>query len=241
MQNIVTTPQAVQHVPERDYSLLSGERQVGRSLDDIRRDHTVRYELAERVIRLCQYESSNILDLFCGNGYGTYLVARDFAKAQVFGVDGSNEAIDMANEYYSLPNNLFSFKRYPFRLPEGAFDFVICFESLEHVEEDHSLLREICGSLKPGGRALISVPNQERHPLEKNPHQFHFRHYRHDDFLRMAMFGFSLESWYGQDVYSFSPEGINTFQLLPPAQMELKQGVSGQVNIFLLRKKASPS
>ncbi|MES2636291.1 MAG: class I SAM-dependent methyltransferase [Pseudomonadota bacterium] len=221
----------------KDYSLHSGERQPGRSLEEIRKDHTFRYELAADLIKseingvLC-----NALDLFCGNGYGSYLLANAIHSLHVTGIDGSREAIDVANECYSLQNNFFSYKLYPFHLPVDSFKYVTCFESLEHVEDDNSLLHELFGSLKLGGLLIISVPNQDKHPLEKNPHHFHYRHYCHDDFLDLIPSNLTLESWYGQNVYEFTSNGLNTQRLLPVEQMKLQKGIAGQVNIYVLRK-----
>ncbi|WP_160173999.1 class I SAM-dependent methyltransferase [Endozoicomonas montiporae] len=226
-------------VSEKDYSLHSGERQTGIALEDIRLDHTVRYELAKKVIK--EYfgdKQISAIDVFCGNGYGVYSLANDIKNLHITGIDGSQEAIDSANKYYSLPNTLFSYKLFPFKLPENIFDVVICFESLEHVEDDRLMLDNIFCSLKVGGLLLVSIPNQNIHPLEKNPHHFHFRHYKNSDFLKLLPNEFKVKKTYGQNVYKFSSSGVNTFELLQSKDMELIPGVEGQVNIYLLQKVA---
>lgn len=221
----------------KDYSLLSGERQTGRTVAEIRRDHTVRYEFAVRMIGASLPRNSySCLDVFCGNGYGVFMMSQSFPDAFVLGVDGSREAVDMAADCYVLPNNLFSWKLFPFALPARAFDCVTCFESLEHVKDDRLMLERVLGSLKDDGFALISVPNEDCHSLKTNPNPFHFRHYRHQDFCEMVPDGYFIEKWYGQDVYEFSPEGLNKFQLLPPEELELREKVHGQVNIYVVRR-----
>jgi SAM-dependent methyltransferase len=47
----------------------------------------------------------------------------------------------------------------PIPFPNDSFDAVICFEVLEHLFQPEAALREIHRVLKPGGLALISVPN----------------------------------------------------------------------------------
>jgi 2-polyprenyl-3-methyl-5-hydroxy-6-metoxy-1,4-benzoquinol methylase len=221
----------------KDYSLQSGERQVGRTIDAIRKDHLYRYELAAELIRgATAGRAANCLDLFCGNGYGSYLLAQTIPNLRILGIDGSREAIDVADDCYSLPNNMFVSKPFPFQLLGDAFEFVTCFESLEHVEDDASLLRELFHCLRKGGIAMISVPNQDRHPLEINPHKFHFRHYRHEEFLKLIPSNFVLQDWYGQDVYEFTSEGLNTFKQVPSDRMALKKQSAGQVNIYIVRK-----
>lgn len=47
------------------------------------------------------------------------------------------------------------------RLPfaDGAFDYVVCIEGLEHLENPHQAVREFARVLRPSGRVLITVPN----------------------------------------------------------------------------------
>jgi ubiquinone/menaquinone biosynthesis C-methylase UbiE len=48
------------------------------------------------------------------------------------------------------------------RLPfvDGAFDRVICTETLEHVDDDAALARELVRVMKPGGILAVSVPDE---------------------------------------------------------------------------------
>ncbi|MBI2724430.1 MAG: methyltransferase domain-containing protein [Chloroflexi bacterium] len=49
-------------------------------------------------------------------------------------------------------------ERLPFR--DAAFDRVVCTETLEHVEDDSVLARELVRVLKPGGILAVSVPDE---------------------------------------------------------------------------------
>lgn len=46
-----------------------------------------------------------------------------------------------------------------------SFDEVICFEVLEHLEDDVAVLRDLAATLRPGGRVLITVPSLAHEPL----------------------------------------------------------------------------
>jgi SAM-dependent methyltransferase len=48
-------------------------------------------------------------------------------------------------------------QRFPYC--DGEFDYVACFEGIEHVENYHHLLREACRVLKSGGTLIVSTPN----------------------------------------------------------------------------------
>jgi SAM-dependent methyltransferase len=54
----------------------------------------------------------------------------------------------------------------------GRFDQIICFETIEHVNDDIGLVNSLAAMLEPGGRLLLSAPfdghrplySEERHP-----------------------------------------------------------------------------
>jgi 2-polyprenyl-3-methyl-5-hydroxy-6-metoxy-1,4-benzoquinol methylase len=221
----------------KDFSLNSGERQVATELSQIRFDHRVRYQLVLDVMQQNETLSEmNCLDIFCGNGYGAYMLASSRPLLTVLALDGSDQAIELANNNYALPNIIFSVKRFPFTLPSHAFDYITCFESLEHVENDTALLNKIEHSLRKGGFVMVSVPNEECHSLSKNPHPFHFRHYLHAAFLNQLPQNFTVKKWWGQNVYEFDDNGVNTNTLLDEDLMRPIENKPGQVNIYLLQK-----
>ncbi len=47
----------------------------------------------------------------------------------------------------------------------GAFDQIICLETIEHVRDDQALLSALAAMLEPGGRILLSTPNAAHRPL----------------------------------------------------------------------------
>lgn len=53
--------------------------------------------------------------------------------------------------------------------PTGTFDVVLSHEVLEHVDDDHQAAAEMIRVLRPGGRAVIFVPNR-LYPFETHGH-----------------------------------------------------------------------
>jgi SAM-dependent methyltransferase len=56
----------------------------------------------------------------------------------------------------------------------NSYDTVICFQVIEHIEEDTSLCDEMYRILKPGGRLFLTTPNKNM-SLTRNP--YHVREY----------------------------------------------------------------
>ena len=56
----------------------------------------------------------------------------------------------------------------------NSFDTVICFQVIEHIRRDDTLLAEMKRILKPGGRLLLTTPNRLM-SLTRNP--FHVKEY----------------------------------------------------------------
>jgi 2-polyprenyl-3-methyl-5-hydroxy-6-metoxy-1,4-benzoquinol methylase len=220
----------------KDFSLDSGERQTGTNIHDIRADHLLRYEFAVEIVKQNECYTNQCLDIFCGNGYGTFLMSEKLIDKKFYGIDGSEEAITSAKRHYSLTNSKFSNKIFPFDLDTEQYDFVTCFESIEHVKEDIDLLQTITNSMRNDGILIISVPNENLNSITKNPHPFHFRHYTHSQMLDLLKQSFELINWYGQNTYIFDKDGTNTFQLISDSDMRLVEKVEGQVNIYIAKK-----
>ncbi len=174
------------------------------------------------------------LDLFCGTGYGTYLLS-EHLSCSVLGIDASQEAIAFAGEHFSTARTLHAQKIFPFELPRSKFDFVTCFESLEHVDEWSLLLDELAAALKPAGALFLSIPNEAVLSLGKNPNRFHVRHFQVDEILgEAAERGLDTVSCYGQDAYVL--EDGRVLGLLVDSEVGLQDEKLMQFSIFEFRK-----
>jgi 2-polyprenyl-3-methyl-5-hydroxy-6-metoxy-1,4-benzoquinol methylase len=80
----------------------------------------------------------SILDVGCGNGIITALLADCFPLFQVFGLDFSKNAIDIAQKEFVRSNLIFKHEniavnQWPYR--QRSIDLITCFEVLEHLEQ----------------------------------------------------------------------------------------------------------
>ena len=105
-------------------------------------------------------KSAHVLDLGCGDGRVTALLAR--AGAEATGVDPSEVALERARARH--PDLEFRTTAADGTLPfaDGVFDVVVCLNVLEHVADTQRLMSEARRVLPAGGRIAIAVPHHGR-------------------------------------------------------------------------------
>lgn len=140
-------------------------------------EHLHRYLFAAQCVR-----GLAVLDIACGEGYGSALLAA--SAESVVGVDVSAETIAHAERKYRLANLRFlagECRSIPVKAQ--SIDVVVSFETIEHLEEHQVFMRDIRRVLKPGGLLIISSPDREKYEgrgVEKNP--FHKKELSHPEF-----------------------------------------------------------
>jgi ubiquinone biosynthesis O-methyltransferase len=138
-------------------------------------EHIARYLFASQFVR-----GREVLDVGCGVGYGSLLLARDGAK-KVLAFDISAEAIEYAKTHYPHKAITYSqldaesFKRHK------KFDVIVCFELIEHVEHQEQVIKNIYGHLKEDGLLIISTPRR----LAERRSAFHTTEFSFEDFHRL--------------------------------------------------------
>jgi O-antigen biosynthesis protein len=114
----------------------------------------------------------DVIDAGCGTGYGSEILAEAGAR-RVVGVDISQEAIDYASSASSHARTEFSLgSLHALPFDDASFDLAVCFEVIEHVEDQPLAIRELRRVLRPGGVLAISSPNRDVYP-PGNPHHVH--------------------------------------------------------------------
>jgi len=157
----------------REHGLLHTDhlRATGRRADA----HLARYRLAARFVR----PGDDVLDVPCGLGYGSAIVAANSAARRVLGIDASTRAVDYARDCYASGSPLLEFRNGNAEdlsfLGDESVDFVAGFETLEHLGEPERFLVEARRVLKPAGRLLASVPNDwpDETGTDPDPHHRH--------------------------------------------------------------------
>jgi 2-polyprenyl-3-methyl-5-hydroxy-6-metoxy-1,4-benzoquinol methylase len=145
------------------------------------RRHLVVYEwIAERLA------GKRVVDMACGEGYGSDLLARSGAGS-VVGVDANPEAHEHARLRYVRPN-----LRFERDLVEGfaePCDAVVFLQTIEHVQDAGAILEHFKSMLDPGGSVFVSTPNLltlAPPGAEKSDNPWHVKEYREEEFRTLC-------------------------------------------------------
>jgi protein-L-isoaspartate O-methyltransferase len=188
---------------------FTGERVIPDQVNmDLLNEHLARYMFAARLA-----SGKRVLDAGCGAGYGSAELAR--TAQRVVGIDRAPEALSYAREHYQAANLEFqkaACAALPF--PNGAFDLVVAFEIIEHLDAWREFLLEVRRVLAPAGQFLVSTPNrlyytESRGATGANPfhvHEFDFEEFRRELKLFFPHVAMYLENH--TEGITFQPDGV---------------------------------
>lgn len=161
---------------------------------DDENQHLARYRFAEEFV-----EGSTVLDIACGTGYGSYLMARAGA-AKVIGMDIPEEAISSCCTSFKHPNLQFSVgSATELRERVDRIQVVVSFETIEHIDKPRLFLQELTEIMSFDGTLLISTPNRSGpSPFERPTNRFHLMEWNDKEFLGILSVFFRQVTIYGQ-------------------------------------------
>jgi 2-polyprenyl-3-methyl-5-hydroxy-6-metoxy-1,4-benzoquinol methylase len=124
-----------------------------------------------------------VLDMACGEGYGSEVLWR--SAASVVGVDANPEAYEHARLRYSRQGLTFERGMVETFGSPAQFDVVVFLQTIEHVHDPVAVLRHFRELLSPGGFAYISTPNVltlAPPGASKSDNPWHLKEYRAEEF-----------------------------------------------------------
>jgi SAM-dependent methyltransferase len=173
----------------------TGERYIPFVKGNIELEHLHRYAFARDLA-----SQKDILDIACGEGYGSYLLA-DTARS-VIGVDLSGDVVLHARKKYAAPGLEFrqgDCTRIP--LEDSSVDMVVSFETIEHHDQHEAMLSEIKRVLRPNGLLVISTPERGLlGKLSQRPNEFHVKELSLPEFTSLLAGYFRNCALFGQKV-----------------------------------------
>ncbi len=156
-----------------------------------------RFSALESSIHLNRYmqarglcKDKKVLDIACGEGYGSFVMADAWHAQEVIGVDISKETIGKAEQLFKRRNLKFmcadAMKDEELFEPK-SFDLIISLETIEHLIHPEKFLSNLKRWIKDDGVIIVSCPNDNWYystPEAKNP--FHERKYTLPEFTEMC-------------------------------------------------------
>lgn len=158
-------------------------------------EHLHRYAIAMELAA-----GKKVLDIACGEGYGSNLLASK--AAHVTGMDIDQPTIEKAGAKYKRDNLSFAVAKAE-KIPaaDNVFDLVVSFETLEHLQDHHAMIKEIKRVLKPDGLLLISTPDKKNYSDNKDhKNPFHLRELYRNEFETLLKSAFSQLSIFDQQM-----------------------------------------
>jgi 2-polyprenyl-3-methyl-5-hydroxy-6-metoxy-1,4-benzoquinol methylase len=155
------------------------------------RRHLAVYDwIAERVGGL------RVIDMACGEGYGTAVLARRAAEA--VGVDANPEAHEHARLRYRAAN--LRFERGMIETFTAPCDAVCFLQTIEHVADPDAVLERFKQLVGPGGVVFVTTPNLltiAPPGAAKSDNPWHVREYRASEFGALCRAHFHRVELYG--------------------------------------------
>jgi len=171
----------------------TGERLETSITNEIMVEHLHRYAFALESVK-----GKKVLDIACGEGYGTNLLSK--IAGHVTGIDNESTVIDNAKTKYNSSNLLFktgSILQIP--AESNSFDVITCFETLEHLNDHEKILTELKRVLIPGGILFISTPEKSNYSDARNfKNPFHQKEMYGQEFKELLVKFFPYQSFYKQ-------------------------------------------
>ena len=190
---------------------FTGERFLPEVHGAIHYEHWHRYAAVAPVVA-----GKRVLDAACGEGYGSFLLAQ--SAQGVIGVDLSDDAITHAVQRYASANLRFvagSVTKLP--IPDASVDFVVSFETIEHLAQQVEMLAEFRRVLVPGGVLVISSPNRPVYNEGGVANPYHVRELDRGELGSLLAPAFPHQAWYAQRVIAQSALWAEHVSALAPA------------------------
>jgi len=126
-----------------------------------------------RMRRLGLHARSNVLELGCGIGALTLLIARTVTRGAVEAVDLSPASVEAARRALAgTPVRFATGDAVTYRPASAGWDFITLFDIIEHIPEERheALFRNVAGCMGDATLLLINVPGPETIEYDRRHH-----------------------------------------------------------------------
>jgi trans-aconitate 2-methyltransferase len=110
-------------------------------------------------------EALSVIDLGCGPGNSTEVLAARYPQAKISGIDSSSDMIEAARR--RLPHISFAVADLQAWKDAGPFDVILANAVLQWVDNHESLLPGLVERLAPGGALAVQMPDNLDEPAHR--------------------------------------------------------------------------
>jgi ubiquinone/menaquinone biosynthesis C-methylase UbiE len=156
-------------------------------------EHLARYKSVSGVVK-----NKVVLDIACGSGYGSRMIA-NFGASKVIAVDNSNEAVDYAKQNYAHKKVQFLVgDAMSLPIDDSSIDVVVSLETIEHLHDPKKFVDEVKRVLKKDGTFIVSTPNDDEF-MDGN--EFHVHEFQFNELRSLIDENFKSAKFYYQGTY----------------------------------------
>ncbi|MEM7009630.1 MAG: methyltransferase domain-containing protein [Thermodesulfobacteriota bacterium] len=159
-------------------------------------------------------ESISSLDLGCGTGELTKLVADMLPESTMLGIDSSSEMLEKASQ---LSKQGLSYELCPIAEASGKWDLIFSNAAVQWVDNHQELIPKLVSMLNPNGQIAIQMPANHNHPTQTT-----IADIANEEPYFSALGGWQRE-WsvltireYSEILYDIGAQDINVFEKIYP-------------------------
>lgn len=185
---------------------MASERQKDNLISPWYGEHVYRYSASLNYIT----NNDTVLDLACGNGFGTNLISEKAKK--VYGLDLDKETVDLCKDKYSSGN--LHFKEGDatnLSFDDNYFNVILSFETIEHIDNYELVFKEYSRVLKNNGIVIFSTPNRPINSPNGVKNPFHIREWNKSELINDLSKHFNIKAFYGQEYNRYPKKKIGYY------------------------------
>lgn len=155
--------------------------------------HSAQYEFIRTLLK----PGDKVLDLGCGTGYGSAMLAPKCSG--LVGIDYSPEAIEYAREHFASDKCVFfTGDALKTGLADSSVDFVCTVQVIEHMADQEGFVKEVLRVLAPGGHFVAATPNKTTYsPENEVGFAYHHKEYQAAELREFLLEYFTEVRMYG--------------------------------------------
>jgi SAM-dependent methyltransferase len=153
------------------------------------------YSAIEASIHMARYLSARdackgqvVLDIACGEGYGSWLM-RQWGATSVVGIDVSEDAVRRAQVRFKDP--AVTYRAAPAEnlqeiVGDKRFGLIVSLETIEHLNDPRAFLQNLKAVAAPGATIIVSAPNDHWYFKDGGTNPYHLHRFTRAEFQQLA-------------------------------------------------------